>query len=43
MTHILIKLVKTAAKGGYDVEITGVDPTNEDYIIGTINTKQGEA
>ncbi|MQX38624.1 hypothetical protein [Roseospira navarrensis] len=38
MATLKIETVKTKTKGGYDAEITGIDPTDTDCLRGTINT-----
>ncbi len=38
MTAILIEPVKAQSKGSFDVEITAIDPTVHDCLIGTITT-----
>lgn len=38
MTSILIERVNTTSVGSHPVEITGIDPTSHDCLVGTINT-----
>jgi hypothetical protein len=37
VTPVLIAPVATQTKGGYPAEVTGIDPTDHDYLIGTID------
>jgi hypothetical protein len=37
MATVLIAPVATQTKGGYPAEVTGIDPTDHDYLIGTID------
>ena len=38
MAVIIIQAVPTKTVGGFDAIITGIDPTNGDCLIGTIDT-----
>jgi hypothetical protein len=38
MATVIIEPIDTKSAAGWEVKITGIDPSNSDCIIGTINT-----
>ena len=41
MATILIDPLKTKTRGGYDAEITGIDPSSEDCLVGHVGKQHG--